>query len=96
MTREEIISGLKFTVDMFLFDPSTGEAYTKPRNDMDKITIDACKGAIKICEAFDKLDDVITKQIDGSDNQVECQTLRWVLDTISEVTTDADMRGEEE
>ena len=50
MTREEIISGLKFTVDMFLFDPSTGETYTEPRNDMDKTTIDACKGAIELLE----------------------------------------------
>ena len=50
MTREEIISGLKFTVEMFLFDPSTGEEYTEPRNDMDKITIDSCRGAIKELE----------------------------------------------
>lgn len=51
MTREEIISGLKFTVGMFLFDPSTGEKYTEPRNDMDKTTtIDACKGAIELLE----------------------------------------------
>ncbi len=50
MTREEIISGLKFTVDMFLFDPSTRETYTEPRNDMDKTTVDACNGAIKLLE----------------------------------------------
>lgn len=50
MTRKEIISGLQFTVDMFLFDPSTGEKYTEPRNDMDKITIDACRGAIELLE----------------------------------------------
>ena len=42
--------GLKFTVEMFLFDPSTGETYTEPRNDMDKTTIDACKGAIELLE----------------------------------------------
>lgn len=47
MTRKEIIDGLKYTVDMFLFDATTGETYTEPRNDMDKITIDACRGAIK-------------------------------------------------
>ena len=47
MTREEIIQGLQFTIDMFLFDPLTGELIAKPRNDMDKTTIDACKGAIK-------------------------------------------------
>ena len=50
MTREEIISGLKFTIEMFLFDPSTGETYTEPRNDMDKTTIDACKGVIELLE----------------------------------------------
>lgn len=50
MTIKEIIDGLKFTVDMFLFDPTTGETYTEPRNDMDKTTIDACKGAIELLE----------------------------------------------
>jgi len=50
MTIKEIIDGLKFTVDMFLFNPSTGETFTEPRNDMDKTTIDACKGAIELLE----------------------------------------------
>ena len=50
MTKEEIISGLQFTIDMFLFDPNTGEILTEPRNDMDKTTIDACKGAIELLE----------------------------------------------
>ena len=47
MTNKEIIDGLKFTVDMFLFDASTGEVLAEPRNDMDKITVDACREAIK-------------------------------------------------
>lgn len=47
---KEIIDGLQFTVDMFLFDPMTGETLTVPKSDMDKITIDACKGAIKLLE----------------------------------------------
>lgn len=50
MTVKEIIDGLKFTVEMFLFNPSTGETFTEPRNDMDKTTIDACKGAIELLE----------------------------------------------
>ena len=58
MTREEIISGLKFTVGMFLFDPSTGEKYTEPRNDMDKTTIDACRGAIELLEQEPILDKI--------------------------------------
>lgn len=50
MTKEKIIQGLQFTVDMFLFDPTTGETFKEPRNDMDKTTIDACKGAIELLE----------------------------------------------
>ncbi len=50
MTIKEIIDGLKFTVEMFLFDPMTGETFNEPRNDMDKTTIDACKGAIELLE----------------------------------------------
>ena len=61
MTREEIISGLKFTVEMFLFDPSTGEKYIEPRNDMDKTTIDACRGAIKLLEQEPVLDKIIAE-----------------------------------
>ena len=61
MTREEIINGLKFTVEMFLFDPSTGEKYTEPRNDMDKTTIDACRGAIKLLEQ-EPCEDAISRQ----------------------------------
>ena len=48
MTREEVIQGLQFTIEMFLFDPSTGETLTEPRNNLDKATIDACKGAIEL------------------------------------------------
>ena len=61
MTIKEIIDGLKFTVDMFLFDPSTGEAYTEPRNDMDKTTINACKGAIELLEQM-PCEDCISRQ----------------------------------
>lgn len=61
MTREEIISGLKFTVEMFLLDPSTGETITEPRNDMDKTTIDACRGAIELLEQ-EPCEDAISRQ----------------------------------
>ena len=49
-SKKKIIDGLKFTVDMFLFDDKTGEMYPEPRNDLDKITVDACKGAIELLE----------------------------------------------
>lgn len=50
MTIKEIIDGLKFTVDMYLFDPDTGKTFKEPRNKMSKITVDACKGAIELLE----------------------------------------------
>lgn len=48
MTREEIKKGLKFTIDMFKFDPLTGEERTL--NKLDAITVNACEEAIKILE----------------------------------------------
>ncbi len=72
MTREKIISGLKFTIGMFLFDPNTGETLTEPRNDMDKTTIDACKGAIELLEQEPVLDK-IRAEID--------EQYKWLIDT---------------
>ena len=37
-------------------------------------------------EVLDKLDEIITDALDKSTDQKESQTLRWVLDKISEVT----------
>ena len=37
MTIKEIIDGLRFTVDMFLFDDITGEMHTEPRNELNKV-----------------------------------------------------------
>lgn len=45
----------------FLFDPSTGEKITEPRNEWDKITIDACKGAIELLEQ-EPCDDAISRE----------------------------------
>jgi len=42
--------------------------------------------SIKALELLDKLDEIIVEQIDISNNQVECQTLRWVLDKMSEMS----------
>ena len=88
MTREEIISGLKFTVEMFLLDPSTGETITEPRNDMDKTTIDACRGAIELLEQ-EPCEDAVSRQavleyIEGSEaelghsseNELVCQDIK--------------------
>ena len=51
MTIKQIKDGLHFTMDMFLFNPSTGEYKNKEQlNDMDRTTYDACEGAIKALE----------------------------------------------
>lgn len=50
MTLQEIIDGLQMTIDLCLYNPNTGETITEPRNDMDKTTVDACKGAIELLE----------------------------------------------
>lgn len=59
MTRYEIIQGLQFTIEMFLYDPITGETINEPRNDMDKTTIDACKGAIELLKQESYKDEII-------------------------------------
>ena len=48
MTIDEIIEGLKFTVDMFTFNPLTGENLTKlDLNPYNRRAVEACNGAIK-------------------------------------------------
>lgn len=54
MTNEEAkkgIDGLKFTMEMFLFDPMSGESKSPDcLNEMDKTTYDACAIGIKALE----------------------------------------------
>ena len=48
MTIDEIIEGLKFTVDMFMLNPLTGENLTKlDLNPYNRRAVEACNGAIK-------------------------------------------------
>lgn len=58
MTNEEIkigIDNLQFTIEMFLFDPSTGEMKTyESLNDDDKYTVDGCLVGIKALEKAKK------------------------------------------
>lgn len=49
MTREEIINGLKMSIDLMLFDPTTGEVKEPHQlNDMDRTSYEAFKGAMEI------------------------------------------------
>lgn len=51
MTNEEIIDGLKFTMEMCLYNPTDGSMRpVSTLNDMDKTTYDACEGAIQALE----------------------------------------------
>ena len=50
-------------------------------NDLMAFELQPCED----CISLNKLDDIITKAIDESENQTECQTLRWVLDVMSEL-----------
>lgn len=54
MTRKEIIDGLKMTMGLIAFDPSTGEVIDPDNlNDLDRTTYDACKGAVELLETQD-------------------------------------------
>lgn len=54
MTKGKIISGLKMTMELFLFDPSTGETCEPDDlNNLNRTTYDACKGAVELLEKFE-------------------------------------------
>ena len=63
MDRDKIIDGLKMTMDLCVFDPSTGEEI-EPHllNDINRATYDACKGALEILERLDTDSDTISRQ----------------------------------
>jgi hypothetical protein len=57
MTKEDIISGLKMTIGLFLFDPTTGDTLEKHMlNDTDRTTVEACEGAIKLLSGATYMD----------------------------------------
>ena len=63
MDRDTIIDGLRMTMDLCVFDPSTGEEI-EPHllNDISRATYDACKGALEILERLDTDSDTISRQ----------------------------------
>ena len=63
MDRDSIIDGLRMTMDLCVFDPSTGEEI-EPHllNDINRATYDACKGALEILERLDTDSDTISRQ----------------------------------
>ena len=74
--KEEIYSLPNFNANKF--NACTGIKVNFPANK-------AKKQKSTECVALDKLDEIITDALDKSTDQKESQTLRWVLDKISEV-----------
>ena len=63
MDRDTIIDGLRMTMDLFTFDPTTGEEKDPDDlNDLDRATYDACKGALEILERLNTDSDTISRQ----------------------------------
>ncbi len=87
MNYDKIIDGLRMTMDLCVFDPSTGEEI-EPHllNDINRATYDACKGALEILERLDtdsdtisraKAIEVITDELDNIDHVPQ-----WVFDRL--------------
>lgn len=84
MTIDEIIEGLQFTIDMFLFDPSTGEVIDKTKLNKDsRWTVDACENAIKLLKQK-CCEDTISRQA------VVDQTYLWSKDEFLRATNPFD------
>ena len=63
MDRDTIIDGLRMTMDLCVFDPSTGEEIDPDMlNDINRATYDACKGALEILERLDTDSDTISRK----------------------------------
>jgi hypothetical protein len=79
MTREEIIQGLQFTIDMFLLNPITGEIRAEHTlNDMDKTTVDACREAIKALEQEPKRGKWLAIRTKDGTHEITCSCCRYV------------------
>ena len=63
MDKDNSIDGLRMTMKLIVFDPSTGKEYsTDILNDLDRKIYDACKGALEILERLDTDSDTISRQ----------------------------------
>lgn len=87
MDRKEIIDGLKMTMELCVFDPSTGEEI-EPHllNDMNRATYDACRGALEILGRLDTDTDTISRQaaIDALYSQRDKSGNIWVRTAITD------------
>ena len=71
---EEVIMGLKYTKAMITFNPSTGEDIEpEDLNEDNKITYDACVGAIALLKEQER----IIKQYHKADTFLEVHGWKW-------------------
>ena len=78
MTREESINTIKS--ECYIFNPLDFDRSTRINT-----ALDIAIKALEKESILDKIDEIITDALDKSTDQKESQTLRWVLDKISEV-----------
>ena len=79
MTRKEIIDALKFTMDFILLNPITCESVAPDAlNKLDRITYDACKGAVELLESQ-------KTQLSKEDATFDCISRRAAIDGLSKL-----------
>lgn len=84
MTREEIINGLKMSMDLTLFDPSTGEVMEPWQlNEVNRTAYEAYKGAIELLEKQPELDI-------GNDGTLHISVTKGQLNNIGRVLVEED------
>ena len=70
LTQEECIQDLKGSMDLFLFDPSTGETLTPDRlNDLDRMTYDAMEYAADFLQTHPRIGEHSYFYTFGTDQQ---------------------------
>ena len=87
MTIEEIIDGLQFTIDMFLFNPSTGEIQPKHLLSEDsRLTVDACEGAIDTMRKYQKIVQIMERTVDDGTSMYD--TLQEIEEAVEDGNDD--------
>ena len=97
MTRKEIINGLKMSMDLTLFDPSTGEVMEPWQlNEVNRTAYEAYKGAIELLEEMPSAQPDTTTHgsipaetggNDGDKTSGDCVSRQAAIDTLRKMQT---------
>ena len=97
MTRKEIINGLKMSMDLTLFDPSTGEVMEPWQlNEVNRTAYEAYKGAIELLEEMPSAQPYTTThdsipaetgKNDGDRTSGDCVSRQAAIDTLRKMQT---------